>query len=587
MTSNMLFITTMPHNFGSQASAGKITNPALSKSTGNGAANETVAGQDDNFLSTLRQISNRQQSSHRSDAAGKDKASQTDESDASPAGSQTPAAGIGPSEHRSSRCESVQAEDEKTAGGDSAGDKKVKASDILAALVQKFLLTDGNVMVVDPTGENNAGACAQNQNLEMMNLNELLASLQKKGATLAPGELQGILDRLHFLAAGDPQANSRLLALENLLKKVTVNPGDLNAEGENKPEGLQISNESGANAEKLNWADILKALGILTARTNNSGQSSVPIDPEAGSTQNDNDVEDDLFSNLKDKPPAKDKVSDKPPGLETLLAQSRTIPVKAGEPQQNVLQSRPSGDVNKNPLHGPWFNNSGNGFNQADQNLPGEKPAVAANIDSQISKGPGATNEFSLNAEIDAKVVKTDAGNNDPGLLFASSQFETKTAETLAPSKASEMVQPDVRSEVLNQIVQKAVLHFENGQNEARLDLKPDFLGHIQMQIITDHHQVSIRISTEFPFVKDMLENNAHQLRLELQQQGLEVDELEVFVAHDPNSHGGYHHTTGGTGGRDSSGPTGHLENTGLEEAGPKGSKATGSQGITVIDYFA
>jgi flagellar hook-length control protein FliK len=53
------------------------------------------------------------------------------------------------------------------------------------------------------------------------------------------------------------------------------------------------------------------------------------------------------------------------------------------------------------------------------------------------------------------------------------------------------------------------------------------------MQIVTESHQVAVRIVAEIPFVKDMLENNLHQLKAELQAQGLEVDELEVSVAHD------------------------------------------------------
>jgi hypothetical protein len=53
------------------------------------------------------------------------------------------------------------------------------------------------------------------------------------------------------------------------------------------------------------------------------------------------------------------------------------------------------------------------------------------------------------------------------------------------------------------------------------------------MQVITENHQVTVKILTEFGFVKDMVENNIHQLKADLQQQGLNVDKLEVAVSSD------------------------------------------------------
>jgi flagellar hook-length control protein FliK len=76
-----------------------------------------------------------------------------------------------------------------------------------------------------------------------------------------------------------------------------------------------------------------------------------------------------------------------------------------------------------------------------------------------------------------------------------------------------------------------------NGQHEAKIDLKPEFLGHIRMQVTTENHQVTIKILTEFGFVKDMVENNIQQLKTDLQQQGLNVDKLEVAVSDDTDGH--------------------------------------------------
>ncbi len=89
------------------------------------------------------------------------------------------------------------------------------------------------------------------------------------------------------------------------------------------------------------------------------------------------------------------------------------------------------------------------------------------------------------------------------------------------------------RTGVFDQIVQRAVLQVKNEQSEIKIDLKPEFLGNVRMQIVTENQQVSVRILTEAPAVRDMIETGLQQLRSELQSQGLQVDRLEVSVSED------------------------------------------------------
>jgi flagellar hook-length control protein FliK len=87
------------------------------------------------------------------------------------------------------------------------------------------------------------------------------------------------------------------------------------------------------------------------------------------------------------------------------------------------------------------------------------------------------------------------------------------------------------RAGVFDQIVQRAVLQVKNEQSEIKIDLKPEFLGNVRMQIVSENQQVSVRILTEAPAVRDMIETGLQQLRSELQSQGLKVDRLEVAVS--------------------------------------------------------
>jgi flagellar hook-length control protein FliK len=57
------------------------------------------------------------------------------------------------------------------------------------------------------------------------------------------------------------------------------------------------------------------------------------------------------------------------------------------------------------------------------------------------------------------------------------------------------------------------------------------------MQIITESQQVTVRILTEYPMVKELIENNLQQLKSELQNHGLEIDELDVSVEDDADQH--------------------------------------------------
>ena len=68
--------------------------------------------------------------------------------------------------------------------------------------------------------------------------------------------------------------------------------------------------------------------------------------------------------------------------------------------------------------------------------------------------------------------------------------------------------------------------------------MKPEFLGHIRMQIVTENHQVTLRVLTESPMVKNLIEHNIQHLRAELQQHGLKMDALNVSVTDDSQTSG-------------------------------------------------
>jgi flagellar hook-length control protein FliK len=167
-----------------------------------------------------------------------------------------------------------------------------------------------------------------------------------------------------------------------------------------------------------------------------------------------------------------------------------------------------------------------------------DKPVSKVFQETQLTKRGVVTAESASTEETVTKVIKIESGNTENSLMNASGPGANKAPEAASLTKETEAGQNEMRNPAMDQIIRKAAIHLRNGQHEARIELKPDFLGHIRLQVISENHQVTVKILAEHGFVKDMIENNVHQLKADLQQQGLEVDKLEVTVSRDQEESG-------------------------------------------------
>jgi flagellar hook-length control protein FliK len=128
----------------------------------------------------------------------------------------------------------------------------------------------------------------------------------------------------------------------------------------------------------------------------------------------------------------------------------------------------------------------------------------------------------------------TESDQKVADLLLAPQRAVNGAGEATAVAETGETHHPkDMRAETLGQIVDKAVFRLRNGQSEVRIDLKPDSLGHVRLQIVTENHQVTLRIMAESHAAKNLIDSGIGQLKADLQAQGLRVDELEVSVANE------------------------------------------------------
>jgi hypothetical protein len=225
---------------------------------------------------------------------------------------------------------------------------------------------------------------------------------------------------------------------------------------------------------------------------------------------------------------------------------------------------------------------------QQENSLTGDSSPVSRLLnDIQIEKENPLKVDTTLADDAGSKVVKLEAGTNDSGHLTSQNQGSEKTFETTLAAKETEAGQQELRTRTMEQIVRRAVIQVREGQHEARIDLKPDFLGHVRMQVITDNQQVTVKIFAEFGFVKDMIENNIQQLKADLQQQGLDVDKVEVSVSRDADSN--KHSQENAERAKNQQQKTNNTDgdNAREKEQESKERSTLNAEGLSTVDYFA
>ncbi len=109
------------------------------------------------------------------------------------------------------------------------------------------------------------------------------------------------------------------------------------------------------------------------------------------------------------------------------------------------------------------------------------------------------------------------------------------TGQAAALTRTEDSAVKTFQSTVMDQIVDKAAMRSIHGRSEIQIRLKPEFLGNVQMNIAADKEQLVVRIMTDRPVVKEIIETHLHHLKTELQNQGLAIDKFEVMVNPDAN----------------------------------------------------
>ncbi|WP_419663706.1 FliK: predicted flagellar hook-length control protein [Desulfosarcina variabilis str. Montpellier] len=154
-------------------------------------------------------------------------------------------------------------------------------------------------------------------------------------------------------------------------------------------------------------------------------------------------------------------------------------------------------------------------------------------VDNEVSR-------VAVSNGLDRDVVKNESFN---AALPADPIIDSK-ASTGGAGKSTTIPMPAsgdtaFQKTVMNQIVEKATLRSVNDRSEMRIQLKPDSLGEVRMNIVSEKNQLVVQMIAEKSETKEIIESQIHHLKAELDKQGLTVGKIEVMISANNDSQDG------------------------------------------------
>jgi hypothetical protein len=199
----------------------------------------------------------------------------------------------------------------------------------------------------------------------------------------------------------------------------------------------------------------------------------------------------------------------------------------------NISQAAPPHNLSTKPQEGDEVTK------HLSKELPFEEISDKSKPGFQDMGTMGKRTGFFHKDMVGAKTEVIGSQTRESSLSFLNSQPQERSPEIISPSKDTDFFQKPLQTEIIKQVVDRAAMNLSSGRTVIKISLKPESLGHLRLQITTENHQVMLKIMTEVPFVKEVIENNINQLKAALNVHGMQIDDFDVFVAHDSDQHGG------------------------------------------------
>jgi flagellar hook-length control protein FliK len=98
------------------------------------------------------------------------------------------------------------------------------------------------------------------------------------------------------------------------------------------------------------------------------------------------------------------------------------------------------------------------------------------------------------------------------------------------PLRSSHELKDQAYNSLMDKIIKKAVLELGNNKTELKINIKPESMGPIKIQVVSENNHVNAKIITETEIAKEIIEKNIDRLRSDLCKNGMEMDSIDVSV---------------------------------------------------------
>lgn len=126
--------------------------------------------------------------------------------------------------------------------------------------------------------------------------------------------------------------------------------------------------------------------------------------------------------------------------------------------------------------------------------------------------------------DLESKLLIFDEKNT---IIFDAGKIHQKKPEALMKQQILQ------NNHILEQIIDKAKFITKKGFSELKIQLKPESLGKLTLNLILDKGVMTARFVTENNVVKEVIESNFSELRDALQEKGIDIQNLSVSVGQD------------------------------------------------------
>ncbi|MCT4596351.1 MAG: flagellar hook-length control protein FliK [Vallitalea sp.] len=190
-------------------------------------------------------------------------------------------------------------------------------------------------------------------------------------------------------------------------------------------------------------------------------------------------------------------------------------------PTVEITDERTSEKTEKQTQTGEKTNETGKVLDQKTEEKTNEKTNEATN-----EKIDGTSKD------ILAKSDNISEGHVDFNNELNVVEQNVQKVEIINNDGTKEIISYNINTEeVIEQIVSNVKVELNDDKSTMMIQLRPEHLGKLSFSLTSENGVITANFMAENPAVKELIEANLAQLRVSLQEQGIDVDKLEVNVA--------------------------------------------------------